>query len=80
MWVVHEKPFPKQIRWAEYDGDDHVITLIDADGTPHPLGVKIHPDYKPTLLMAKRLMIACVAENELKAIDLIPVTVRNIDF
>jgi hypothetical protein len=41
IWILHDKPLPDLLGWADYDAASGVITLAMETGKTQPLGVAV---------------------------------------
>jgi len=80
VWVLHDKPFPAILQWAEYDEESNALTFITHDGKIQDLGMVLPDPVADILLDAGELCAILMQGGEIRDMGFIPVMVREIVF
>lgn len=75
--ILHDKPLPEKIYWAEYDVDFKNLTLVTIKGKIQGLGSKIHTPIHKKLRACKDLQIIMVQDKEIKDFYTVSLVVRD---
>ncbi|MBI1326105.1 MAG: hypothetical protein GC136_00510 [Alphaproteobacteria bacterium] len=75
--ILHDKPIPEKIYWAEYDVDFKNLTLVTVKGKVMGLGAKIQPPIHKKLRNCKDLQIIMVQEKQVKDFYKVSLVVRD---
>ncbi|NCC21491.1 MAG: hypothetical protein EOM26_03405 [Alphaproteobacteria bacterium] len=78
VWVLHTRPFPGILLWAEYDADTEAVTLCMEDGKIQELGIKVNQQVGKFLLRAKRVFTILTDGKKIEDMYLVPLLVRNV--
>jgi hypothetical protein len=79
LWVLHDKPLPMILNWAEYDADLASLTLVAQDGEVLDLGMKIHKPLQKPMLEAREIYVVLLSQDEIKDMYILPLMVRSIN-
>lgn len=77
LWVIHDKPFPDILIWAEYDADMASLSLIAKDGKIIDLGMKIHQPLRKYMLSARQLFTMRMQDGKIDDCYVLPLIVRE---
>lgn len=80
VWVLHDRPFPDLVEWAEFDRHGHILTFITRGGKLQNLGIPIHPPMHDALVKAKGVYIMLVQDGEIRDMGLLPLVTRKDKF
>lgn len=78
IWVLHDKPLPMILNWAEYDADLATLTFVAQDGEALELGMTIHKPLQKPMSIAREIYVVLMSKEEIKDMYILPLTVRNI--
>ena len=78
IWVLHDKPLPMILNWAEYDADLATLTFVAQDGEALELGMTIHKPLQKPMSLAREIYVVLMSGEEIKDMYILPLTVRNI--
>ena len=76
-WILHDKPFPIALMWAEYDIDTSSLILVGRDGKIIDLGMKIFPDTRKFLRNARQICTLRIQNDDIDDSYVLPLLVRE---
>lgn len=79
IWMFHDKAFPSELQWVEYDGDENEVTFICKGGLGIALGLPISPQLAEEWRHAEYMMTAHVENDEVQGTMLVSVATRKIN-
>ena len=81
VMLIHNKPLPNILRWAEYDTETTSLTFVMEGGKIQDSGLKVAPDIEDDLLDATELYAVQTNDDGTKVRDiyLVPLAVREAD-
>lgn len=65
--LLHDRPFPKDIDWAEYDETGGCLSLINVDGGIQKLALSFDEKMKLNLSKAKQLSLTYMAHRKIQS-------------
>ncbi len=77
VWIVHDRPFPLGLIWAEYDVDTAALYLVARDGRIIDFGMKIFPETRKYLRKARQLVTMRMTNGKLDDSYTLPLLVRE---
>jgi hypothetical protein len=77
VWILHDKPFPDILMWAEYDIDSASLTLVYRNGKTQELGLKIHAPMRKYLRSARQLFTMRLEGDQIVDTYVRPLLVRE---
>jgi hypothetical protein len=77
VWILHDKPFPDILMWAEYDIDSASLTLVYRNGKIQELGLKIHAPMRKYLRSARQLFTMRLEGDQIVDTYVRPLLVRE---
>lgn len=77
VWLIHDRPFPLGLIWAEYDADTASLYLVARDGKIIDLGMKIFPDTRKYLRHARQLFTMRMKDGDVDDSYILPLLVRE---
>ncbi len=77
VWILHDKPFPDILMWAEYDIDAASLTLVYRNGKVQSLGMKIHAPMRQYLRTARQLFTMQLEDKKIIDTYILPLLVRE---
>lgn len=78
VWVLHDKPLPMILNWAEYDADLSKLTFVAQDGEALELGMTIHKPLQKPMLEAREVYVVLLSQDEIKDMYILPLMVRSV--
>ncbi|MDB5492559.1 MAG: hypothetical protein JWO78_2408 [Micavibrio sp.] len=80
IWVLHNKPLPMILNWAEYDVDLSTLTFVAQDGEALELGMTIHKPLQKPMMAAREVYVVLMDDKEIKDMYILPLMVRDTKF
>lgn len=80
VWVLHDKPFPAILQWAEYDEESNMLSFVTHDGKVQDLGIIIPEKIADILLDARRVFAMYMPKGQIADMGIVPVMVRETVF
>lgn len=77
IWVLHDRPLPMILNWAEYDADLATLTFVAQDGEALELGMTIHKPLQKPMMLVREIYVVLMADQEIKDMYILPLTVRS---
>lgn len=78
IWVLHDKPLPLVLNWAEYDADLSTLTFVAQDGEAIELGMTIHKPLHKPMATAHEVYVVLMDKAEIKDMYILPLMARSI--
>ena len=72
VWIVHEKPLPDLVQWADYDAGAGTITLAMQSGKTQLLGVMVPAALKESLRNATHVSVMLMQDKKIVDFTLAP--------
>ena len=76
-WLLHNKPLPDFLHWAEYDGEMETLTLVSYDGKVQNLGTKIPVGSGHYIEKAMEITTMYVDKGKIQDFQIIPIISRG---
>lgn len=80
VWVLHDRPFPAILQWAEYDEENNSLSFVTHDGKTQELGIIIPETIADILLDARTLYALYMPEGKIADMGIVPIMVRETVF
>ena len=77
IWVLHDKPFPAILQWAEYDRDENNLIFVTDDGLMQDLGMVIPEAVADVILECDQLCAMYMNDGKVSDMGMIPIMVRD---
>lgn len=78
IWLFHNKAFPSELQWVEYDGDENTVSFICKGGLAIDLGMPLTPEMSEEWRHAEYMMTSHVEGDVVKGMSLVSVATRKI--
>ena len=78
VWLVHERPFPDILMWAEYDIDTASLTLVFRGGRVQDIGMTIQPPMRKYLARSRQIYTMLLQGDKVADCYIMPLLVRDI--
>lgn len=77
VWLIHDRPFPLGLIWAEYDVDTASLYLVARDGKIIDFGMKIFPETRKFMRNARQLFTLRMTNGQIDDSYTLPLLVRE---
>ncbi len=79
VWVMHDRPFPGQLKWMEFDPGAATLDFIRHDGTMLDLGMTVDPVIAGHMRQASQGNVIYQVDEVMKDLYIVPLVVRTTD-
>jgi len=80
VWLLHDRPFPAILQWADYDQESGSLEIVTHDGVTRELGMVLPDKVRKLLLKAGKLYVIYMKNKQMQDFGIIPIMVRKTVF
>jgi len=72
IWILHDRPLPALVTWADYDSDAGTVTFATDKGKTQELGIQVPRTMTGTLQEATQVSVLLMENRKVTDFTIIP--------